>query len=1027
MAHEQLPQPKPTEHQTPEPKVDHSAQPDSLRVHPSEQKKAIAPNLLQPESPHKNLPPELKRSNPGPNADKPKEPSRFSFERSTQKDTDPNAPKLPGKLKESKKFTFEKPSEKDTDPNAPHPTAAPDPIPNAMMAAGVIGAIPPHSLDNFSPKDGSSFRDMVPKTGFPANHVSIDIPAPTFDNAQAYRTQQPPVQVASAALSSTQLAQHQPTAQPANHPKGRTRTSELAPGQSIGTWGRLMRPLIIQPQIERTFNTVEGATAYAQSLGQAAVITNQHNRFVINPLTDDPNFPNGRFSFKRESLSSPASRLRNLAGGLWAIVTQDGYRLRPQGLGSDMAFDDGQDLSQNYRGQREAFGPGLRDLKTKDRFLGQYERSMRDTAFTTLNVSEHEAQQKKQLFSGHALPPQEKGKIHQVSKELAALDQQIQAAETEAQKAQGHFAPTLVVDEVVGQNPEKWNAARARKAQLEAKRNQVLTQYPLLSRIDPAEFNRLDEAQQTAKLREACGGVLNDIQATRDNLIQGKINLWSLAPLVATTNEGLGIQPEQAEWVAQKVKSDRTWDTASKVGTAALSIGLAVGGTVLGGPLGTAMAWGAFGVGVGGAASETNQYLINQSATNTNLDPNKSVVPQDMKGHWGWVVASWVGAGLDFGAAVQATRMLKAGMEVDQAIKILSAQHKIPAEELKAAYRTAEKGASDPKTLEKLLKSAMPEKLAKQANGLLKTPRILEPAEFAQKFGSERADAVTNFTKGKDGVTRAEVFFRKGGNPLSMREEAVHLTQLAEGGNTAKKIGMLTEENLSKWPQMATEQRLDVYRAKVEVEIDAQQRLLKQFGEGDPKYVKQVQQNLENLQIRQAEVEAGVKNPKAVQDADWLKESQAPRLFSKDASVHTITNKFPNEPLNPEGKIFGEIKVVNGKITLPEYKASVPRQVDFVVTRDGRMILGKKHNTLANGESVLSAGQLKIDGSGRIRRIDNLSGHYRPTVEESSIVPRLLKDMGLDLEGVRLQLYEFTTNSQNLIINERRVVDEVLK
>jgi hypothetical protein len=49
-----------------------------------------------------------------------------------------------------------------------------------------------------------------------------------------------------------------------------------------------------------------------------------------------------------------------------------------------------------------------------------------------------------------------------------------------------------------------------------------------------------------------------------------------------------------------------------------------------------------------------------------------------------------------------------------------------------------------------------------------------------------------------------------------MREEAVHLTQLAEGGDTAKKMGLLTEENQSKWPQMATEQRLEVYKAKVE-------------------------------------------------------------------------------------------------------------------------------------------------------------------------------------------------------------------
>jgi hypothetical protein len=72
--------------------------------------------------------------------------------------------------------------------------------------------------------------------------------------------------------------------------------------------------------------------------------------------------------------------------------------------------------------------------------------------------------------------------------------------------------------------------------------------------------------------------------------------------------------------------------------------------------------------------------------------------------------------------------------------------------------------------------------------------------------------------------------------------------------------------------------------------------LLQQFGEGDPKYVKSVQQNLENLQVRRAEVEAGVKNPQTVEGADWLQEAQAPRLFSKssDSSSGELSN-FVNE------------------------------------------------------------------------------------------------------------------------------------
>jgi Bacterial EndoU nuclease len=154
-------------------------------------------------------------------------------------------------------------------------------------------------------------------------------------------------------------------------------------------------------------------------------------------------------------------------------------------------------------------------------------------------------------------------------------------------------------------------------------------------------------------------------------------------------------------------------------------------------------------------------------------------------------------------------------------------------------------------------------------------------------------------------VTRAEVFFREGGNPLSMREEAVHISQLAEGGDTAKKIGKLTEENLTKWPKMSTEQRLDIYKTKIEVEIDAQQRLLEQFKDGDPQYLKSVQHNLDNLQSRMAEVDLGVKNPKAVQDADWLQEAEAPRLFSKNGSNSYKTPAVIAELQKlPEAKLF---------------------------------------------------------------------------------------------------------------------------
>jgi hypothetical protein len=709
--------------------------------------------------------------------------------------------------------------------------------------------------------------------------------------------------------ASASLIAQTPTAQ---NPKGSnagTQSPRLTPGQSIATWGQLNRPLIVQPQIERTFKTASGAAAYAQSLGQAAVVTKQGDHYVINPLTDDPKFPKGRFSFRREGLEDQKypdlgiAKLRDLTPGLSAIVTQDGYQIRqqefvnqPMALGTDgkptprgkpyntnePAFY-ADTLGLNYAGQREAFGPGLSNIKDKEQFLRQYKLNLRDTALSALKTSEREARQKQQMFA-KGMPATEAPKVTKVSKKLETLDQQISKAKLEiigieeVQKTpfSGVFADKRY-------SPEALEQTRAKLQQLELQHRVALAQYPLLSRVDPAEFNKLSPADQAKSLYKASGGVLNDIKTTRENISKDRLNLWQLAPLVSATTNGLGVQPEQMEWVAEKIKSDKTWDIASKVGMGVLSIGLAIGGAALGGPVGAAMAWGAFGIGVGGAISDTQQYFTNQAAANTNLDPNKSVVPQDMKGHWGWVAASWVGAGLDLGTAVQATRLLKAGMEVDQVIRLLSTQNKnLSATELKAAYTTLEKNSSDPRTLKKVLQSAMPEELAAKAGSLIKTPRVLEPAEFAQKFGSQSADAVTTFTKGKDGVTRAEVFFRKGGNPLSMREEAVHISQLAEGRDTAKKIGKLTEENLAKWPKMSTEQRLDLYKAKVEVEIDAQQRLLQQFKDGDPRYVRNVQRNLDNLKARQAQVEAGIKNPKSVEGADWLKENQAPRLFAKE-------------------------------------------------------------------------------------------------------------------------------------------------
>jgi hypothetical protein len=237
------------------------------------------------------------------------------------------------------------------------------------------------------------------------------------------------------------------------------------------------------------------------------------------------------------------------------------------------------------------------------------------------------------------------------------------------------------------------------------------------------------------------------------------------------------------------------------------------------------------------------------------------------------------GAGLDIGAAVKAARLLKTGMTVEEVIKTTSKAHNIPEELLRGAYTASGKGTSDPKGLKNILTSALPKEVAEQA-GKNVDVAVLSAEEFAKQTGSKTGNAVTKLVKGEDGVLRAQVIVREGANPNVLLEEAVHVAQLSDPKLTPK-LAKLTEDNLANWPKMSTQQRLDVYKTKIELEIDAQQRLLQQYAKGDPAYAKGVQQNLDNLQVRLAEVDLGVKNPKSVEGEKWLDRAEPPRLFSK--------------------------------------------------------------------------------------------------------------------------------------------------
>lgn len=112
----------------------------------------------------------------------------------------------------------------------------------------------------------------------------------------------------------------------------------------------------------------------------------------------------------------------------------------------------------------------------------------------------------------------------------------------------------------------------------------------------------------------------------------------------------------------------------------------------------------------------------------------------------------------------------------------------------------------------------------------------------------------------------------------------------------------------------------------------------------------------------------------------------------------------------------GKIKGINGK-----------RAMDFVVTQDGRLVIGNKHHLLGNAENVLAAGQLRLNGLDQIQRVDNLSGYYRPTLNETLNFPEALKTSGLDLSGATLNGYRIPVTPSGFALQPILKIKKVLK
>ena len=97
-------------------------------------------------------------------------------------------------------------------------------------------------------------------------------------------------------------------------------------------------------------------------------------------------------------------------------------------------------------------------------------------------------------------------------------------------------------------------------------------------------------------------------------------------------------------------------------------------------------------------------------------------------------------------------------------------------------------------------------------------------------------------------------------------------------------------------------------------------------------------------------------------------------------------------------------RYVNGKLEVIG-KTKIAQKWDFIVTTKGEILVGRKHSWLSKGEDVLAAGEIKYN-NGKLVEISNASGHYLPTIEETSNFLKIFKNAHVDIENVTLTILQ---------------------
>ncbi len=371
----------------------------------------------------------------------------------------------------------------------------------------------------------------------------------------------------------------------------------------------------------------------------------------------------------QRSEGKPWTALR-FDGGALAIVTTDGAIVRP-GLyrTAEAAESEEADADlfpgaqQTVDGLEEAYG----DFNEMDRgeLIRRFDAALKVHALSVVSNarSRVEYEEERRSMSGR-ISSHEIAVMQEVAQELADLDNRLVEADYRRQESEATQRAANSRQGVA--SPSRRRHPSYIPGRDEARRP-ILARYPLLGRVDPRTFVAKSEEEQLLELTDSLDGVVEDIETTRNNIIDGTLNLWSYPNMVNATMAALSLDERAQRAITEHADGLATIEAFDSIALAVLSIGLGIGAAFASGGTALLLAGGALAVGVYDAVDVTQTVLAEQAGSNTDLDPANSIVPPDLATGYGWLVLAWIGVIAD------AADVVAAGAQVARAVRAVKA------------------------------------------------------------------------------------------------------------------------------------------------------------------------------------------------------------------------------------------------------------------------------------------------------------------------------------------------------------------